>query len=54
MIFFSKRDDAARQSSNMEACVSILGLILAVGLVGGLTVLIYGIFIFVYLLNYIR
>lgn len=42
MIFFSKRDNTGGQSSNIEACVSILGLFLAIGIFGGLAALIYG------------
>jgi hypothetical protein len=42
MIFFSKRNNAPEQESTTEACVSIIGLILAIGLIGGLGTLIYG------------
>jgi hypothetical protein len=53
MIFLSKQNNTSPgQSSNTEACVSILGLCLAIGLIGGAAALIYGIFI-VLLLNYI-
>jgi hypothetical protein len=43
MIFFSKRNNALAQSSNTEACISILGLAAAIGLLGGAAALIYGI-----------
>jgi len=53
MIFLSKQNNTSPgQSSNTEACVSILGLCLAIGLIGGAAALIYGIFIFI-LLNYV-
>ncbi|CAF1102188.1 unnamed protein product [Adineta ricciae] len=42
MIFFSKQKNGGQRSSSTEACVSILGLFVAVGLVGGLAALIYG------------
>ncbi|CAF1368874.1 unnamed protein product [Adineta steineri] len=43
MIFFSKHNNASRHSSSTEACVSILGLFIACGILGGLAALIYGI-----------
>ncbi|CAF3617770.1 unnamed protein product [Rotaria sordida] len=42
MIFISKRNIRHRYSSNQEACFSIVGLFLAIGFIGGLTGLIYG------------
>lgn len=42
MIFFSKQKNTGQRSSSTEACVSILGLFIAVGFVGGLAALIYG------------
>ena len=42
MIFFSKQKNGGQRSSSTEACVSILGLFVAVGVVGGLAALIYG------------
>ncbi|UJR30810.1 hypothetical protein I4U23_018328 [Adineta vaga] len=42
MIFFSKQKNNARQTSSSEACISIIGLFIAVGLLGGLSALIYG------------
>ncbi|CAF1420517.1 unnamed protein product [Adineta steineri] len=42
MIFFSKHNNASRHSSSTEACVSILGLFIACGILGGLAALIYG------------
>ncbi|CAF0907307.1 unnamed protein product [Adineta ricciae] len=42
MIFLSKRPNRSQASSGKEACLSIIGLFLAIGLVGGLTALIYG------------
>ncbi|CAF0793921.1 unnamed protein product [Rotaria sp. Silwood1] len=42
MIFISKRNIGNGHSSNKEACLSIIGLFLAVGFIGGLAGLIYG------------
>jgi hypothetical protein len=42
MIFFSKRSREQEPSSNSEACLSILGLFLAIGIIGGAAGLIYG------------
>jgi hypothetical protein len=42
MLFLSKRHTAHGQTSNNENCLSIIGLFLAVGLISGISVLIYG------------
>ena len=42
MIFLSKRPHKSDGSSGKEACLSIIGLFLAIGLIGGLAGLIYG------------
>jgi len=52
MIFFAKRNNSPTQSSNTEACISILGLAVAIGLLGGAAALIYGM-TFVLHLSYI-
>ncbi|CAF1205818.1 unnamed protein product [Rotaria magnacalcarata] len=42
MIFISKHNNERLHSSNKEACLSIIGLFLAIGSIGGLAGLIYG------------
>ncbi|CAF2371667.1 unnamed protein product [Rotaria sp. Silwood2] len=42
MIFISKRNIGNEHSSNKEACLSIIGLFLTIGFIGGLAGLIYG------------
>ncbi|CAF1461521.1 unnamed protein product [Adineta steineri] len=42
MIFLSKRPNRYQGSSTREACLSIVGLFLSIGLIGGLAGLIYG------------
>ncbi|UJR15793.1 hypothetical protein I4U23_002725 [Adineta vaga] len=42
MIFLSKRPHRNEHLSGKEACLSIIGLFLAIGLIGGLAGLIYG------------
>ncbi|CAF2879772.1 unnamed protein product [Rotaria sp. Silwood2] len=41
MIFSSKRSNTRRRTPSVEACVSILGLFVAIGLIGGVAALIY-------------
>jgi hypothetical protein len=53
MLFLSKRDNSSEQSGT-ETCVSVLGLLLATGIIGGIAALVYGIFIFFFKLNFIR
>ncbi|CAF3306898.1 unnamed protein product [Rotaria socialis] len=42
MIFISKHNNGHLNSSNKEACLSIIGLFLVIGSIGGLAGLIYG------------
>ncbi len=42
MIFFAKRTHTNEYSSNRQECLFIVGLFLAIGLIGGLATLIYG------------
>ena len=42
MLFLYKRTHPDRQRSGKDACLSIIGLFLAIGIVAGLSGLIYG------------
>jgi hypothetical protein len=42
MIFFSKRTHRNEYSSDRQACLFIVGLFIAIGIIGGLAALIYG------------
>jgi hypothetical protein len=42
MLFLSKQDHGNEPASNKDNCLSILGFLLSIGIIGGIGLLIYG------------